>query len=90
MVRLRRRKRVRRDPFWRRDQAELAGLGHVSRARLTQIMDLLYLAPDPQEQILFLPTTERGRDAVTERDLRPIAAVADWRKQRRMSRQSSE
>lgn len=28
------------------DQAELARLGHVSRARLTQIMNLLYLAPD--------------------------------------------
>jgi len=26
------------------DQAELARLGHVSRARLTQIMNLLYLA----------------------------------------------
>lgn len=68
------------------DQAELARLGHVSRARLTQIMNLLCLAPDIQEALLFLPTTERGRDAITERDLRPIAAVADWRKQRRMWR----
>jgi len=66
------------------DQAELARLGHVTRARLTQIMNLLSLAPDIQEQILFLPTTERGRDAVTEKQLRPIAAVADWREQRRM------
>ena len=40
------------------DQAELARLGHVSRARLTQIMNLLCLAPDIQEQILFLPPTE--------------------------------
>ena len=47
-------------------------------------MNLLCLAPDLQEQILFLPATERGRDPVTERDLRPIAAVADWRKQMRM------
>lgn len=46
------------------DQAELARLGHVTRARLTQIMNLLCLAPDLQEQILFLPVTERGRDAV--------------------------
>ena len=66
------------------DQAELARVGHVSRARLTQIMNLLCLAPDIQEQILLLPVTERGRDAVTERELRPIAGVADWRKQRRM------
>ncbi len=65
------------------DQAELASLGHVTRARLTQIMNLLCLAPDIQEAILFLPLVERGRDAVTERELRPIAALADWRKQRR-------
>lgn len=66
------------------DQAELARLGHVTRARLTQVMNLLCLAPDIQEAILFLPATLRGRDAVTERDLRPIAAVPDWQKQRRM------
>jgi hypothetical protein len=38
-----------------RDYAELARLGHVTRARMTQIMKLLNLAPDIQEQILFLP-----------------------------------
>lgn len=65
------------------DQAELARVGHVTRARLTQIMNLLQLAPDIQEEILFLPVTVRGRDAVTERDLRPVAALADWKKQRR-------
>ena len=70
------------------DQAELARVGHVSRARLTQIMNLLNLAPDIQEQILHLPRVEKGRDPVTERELRPIAAVADWRKQRRMRRSS--
>ncbi len=64
------------------DQAELAKLGHVSRARLTQIMNLLQLAPDIQEQILFLPPCERGNDAVTESVLRPIAANLDWHSQR--------
>ncbi len=63
------------------DQAELARVGHVTRARLTQIMNLLQLAPDIQEEILFLPVTERGRDAVTERDLRPIAAIVAWKTQ---------
>lgn len=63
------------------DQADLARLGHVTRARLTQIMNLLQLAPDIQEAILFLPTTERGRESITERDLRPIAALTDWRMQ---------
>jgi len=66
------------------DQAELARLGHVTPARLTQIMNLLSLAPDIQEQILFLPATGQGRDAVTEKQLRPIAGVPDWREQRRM------
>ncbi len=64
------------------DQAELARLGHVTRARLTQIMNLLALAPDLQEQILFLAATERGRDAITEKQLRPIAATSSWKKQR--------
>jgi len=36
-----------------RDYADLARLGYVSRARITQIMNLLYLAPDIQES--FLP-----------------------------------
>ena len=66
------------------DQAELARLGHVTRARLTQIMNLLCLAPDIQEEILFLPVTERGRDVVTEKQLRPIAASPNWRRQRQM------
>jgi hypothetical protein len=66
------------------DQADLARLGHVSRARVTQIMNLLQLAPDIQEEILFLPRTAKGRDPIREIMLRPIAAVLDWRKQRRM------
>ena len=67
-----------------RDQAELARLGRVSRARLTQIMNLLHLAPDLQEQLLSLPGTAGGRDAVFERDLRPIAKVVSWERQRKM------
>jgi hypothetical protein len=68
------------------DQAELARLGYVTPSRLSQVMALLQLAPEIQEALLFLPPTERGRDPVTERDLRPIAAVADWEEQRRMWR----
>ena len=47
-------------------------------------MNLLNLAPDIQDQILFLPRVECGRDPFSERDLRPIAAVADWAVQRGM------
>ena len=66
------------------DQAELARLGHVTRARLTQIMNLLCLAPDIQEAILFLPRAENGRDPISERELRPIVATPSWGKQRQM------
>ena len=64
------------------DQADLARLGHVSRARVSQIMNLLNLAPDIQEALLLLPRVERGRDRVTERELRAVVAESDWRKQR--------
>jgi hypothetical protein len=66
------------------DYAALAHLGHVSRARVTQIMNLLCLAPDLQEALLFLPRIERGRDPIILRDLQRIAAVLDWRAQRRL------
>ena len=62
--------------------AEVAELGHVTRARVSQIMNLLNLAPDLQEAILFLPRTVSGRDAIVLRDLQPIASIVDWRKQR--------
>jgi hypothetical protein len=62
--------------------AEVACLGHVTRARVCQIMNLVCLAPDIQEALLFLPRTERGRGAVILADLQPIAALPDWRKQR--------
>ena len=66
------------------NQSALADFGHITTARMTQIMTLLNLAPDIQERILFLPRIEHGRDVVKETDIRPIAATLDWRKQRRM------
>jgi hypothetical protein len=66
------------------DYAELACLGQVSRARISQIMSLLCLAPDLQEQVLFLPRTERGRDPIQMRHLLPIAQVPDWKIQRQL------
>lgn len=64
------------------DYAELARLSHVSRARITQIMNLLLLAPDIQEAILFLPPVERGRDTIKLSELQPVALEADWGRQR--------
>src|SRR6516162_7690644 len=70
-----------------KDYAELARLGHVSRARISQIMNLLNLAPDIQEALLFLPRTEHGRDPIHLRQLQPIACSIDWKKQRRQWRE---
>ena len=66
------------------DYADLARRGHVTRARITQIMNLLLLAPEIQEAILFLPRIEAGSDPILLRDLQPITLTADWRKQRVM------
>jgi hypothetical protein len=65
-----------------RDYAELARLGRVTRARMTQIMKLLDLAPDIQEQILFLPPI----NCLNERNLRRIVSRIDWDEQRTMFR----
>ncbi|MEO8052890.1 MAG: hypothetical protein ABI833_20965 [Acidobacteriota bacterium] len=60
--------------------AELAQLGGVTRARMTQITKLLQLAPDLQEQLLFL----REIKGLNERNLRAIVQQLDWSEQRRM------
>ena len=65
-----------------RDFAEVARLGRVTRARVTQVMHLADLAPDIIEDLLFLPLSRCGRDAITERQLRPIVAEADFTTQR--------
>jgi hypothetical protein len=65
------------------DQAELARVGHVSRARLTQIMDLNLLAPDIQEEILFFADSSIVFPVPIERSVRNIAQLMDWSLQRR-------
>lgn len=67
-----------------RDFANLARLGYVTRARITQIMDLTLLAPDIQEEILFLPQTTAGRDPIKEKEVRAIAAIPHWHRQRKL------
>jgi hypothetical protein len=70
-----------------RDYADLARLGHVTRARMSQIMNLVNLAPDIQEEILFLPKTEQGRAPITETTVRQIACQILWKLQRAQWRQ---
>lgn len=65
-------------------QAELAASGHVTRARVTQIMNLLHLAPDIQEAVLYLPLVVHGRDPITEHDLRAVTSRVEWQAQRAM------
>ena len=65
-----------------RDQAQIAELGHVTRARVTQIMNLLNLAPDIQEAILHLPRVRGRYDQIAERNIRHICAEPDWTIQR--------
>jgi hypothetical protein len=59
--------------------AELARLGHISPARVTQIMVLLHLAPSIQEYVLFLSAGDAR--FVTELSLRKIAREPRWDRQ---------
>lgn len=69
-----------------RDHAELAALGQVTTARISQILGMRNLASDIQEQLLNLPLVQRDRDVVTERQVRDLAVELDWGKQREMWR----
>ena len=64
-----------------RDWARAARLVGVTRARMTQIANLLLLAPEIQEKILTLSSILEGRDSITERDTREAASHMDWRTQ---------
>jgi site-specific DNA recombinase len=64
-----------------KDYSELARLGGVSRARITQIMNMRNLAPAIQERLLFLPA---GESPVQERAMRRITEEKDWRRQLKM------
>ena len=70
-----------------RDYAELARLGGVSRARMTQIMSLRNLAPVIQERILGLPAVSATAEVLNEHVLRGVAQRWDWREQMRMWKQ---
>jgi hypothetical protein len=65
-----------------RDLADAARLVGVTRARMTQIANLLLLAPDIQDAILRLPPAPWGRDSIKEHELRQVIRRVDWREQR--------
>ena len=62
--------------------AVLAALGQVSRSRLTQVMNLLNLAPDIQEQILFLTWETAEQRGIHERSVRQLSSHLSWTEQR--------
>jgi len=70
------------------DQATLARRLGFSRARVTQLLDLLLLAPDIQEQILFAEVPP-GRDPVTEHGLREVVRACLWTRQREIWKKTS-
>jgi hypothetical protein len=67
-----------------KEKATVARFGRISRARVTQIMNLLFLAPDLQERLLFLPEVHGGRSGVVVRDLQPITREPCWERQRQL------
>jgi len=64
-----------------RDYADLARLGYVTRARITQIMNMLNLAPNIQEEILGLDASVKHATP-TERQIRSIEKIVPWASQR--------
>jgi len=64
------------------DRAEVARRLGLTRARVTQLLDLTLLAPDIQEEVLGLEAVD-GLEPVTERGLREVIGSLDWVEQRR-------
>jgi acyl-CoA thioesterase FadM len=62
--------------------AAVAQVAHVSRSRVTQMTGLLNLAPDIQEEILFLPAAEARQLRISEPSLRRLTATLLWNQQR--------
>ena len=66
-----------------RDRADLARQLGFTRARITQLLDLILLAPDIQEQVLALEAVD-GREPFSERVLREVLRAMEWKEQRRL------
>jgi hypothetical protein len=62
-----------------RDYADLARLGFVTRARVTQIVNLLHLAPDIQKAILV----DSESIPLRETQLRSVVRILHWDDQRK-------
>ena len=65
------------------DYADLARLGHVTRARVTQIMNLRLLAPEIQEELLFTEHHASAHGAIQLKTLQVISGDTNWKNQRK-------
>lgn len=70
-----------------KDQAEIARVAGITRARVTQIINLANLAPDIQQAILDFEPTTAPVPRFREREVRTIAILPNWEKQRLMWKQ---
>ncbi len=69
-----------------RDYADLARLGCLTRERMSQIMELVWLAPDIQQEILQFPPTGTSRFPISEVAVRRVAEKLCWFEQREVWR----
>lgn len=53
---------------------------------MSQLLNLLLLAPDIQIKVLFLPPSEKGCEPPAENDLRRLATEPNWTSQRRLGK----
>ena len=65
-----------------RDYADIARLTGLTRARVTQIMNLTLLAPELQEEVLAKRNAE---ECLCERNLRAVVTFSDWKSQQATS-----
>lgn len=66
------------------DYADLARLGHVTRARITQIMNLRLLAPEIQEELLLSEKNGDDRMPIQLKSLQVLATICSWKTQRKL------
>jgi hypothetical protein len=65
------------------DYADLARLGHVTRARVTQIMNLRLLAPEIQEELLQRSMDTYEGNSVSLKELQELSMESSWAIQRK-------
>jgi hypothetical protein len=66
------------------DQAEIARAAGLTRARVTQILNLANLAPDIQQAVLELADHPSEGTRLKEADMRHYSQIHCWEKQRRL------